>query len=335
MAVADEERLADRQVVREEIARETPADDGRTRGAAPVGGRQLASVHDGQPKDTHVVGTDWPHHGERRVRLALAPYRRRRDQGGAGDPARVGGRLDARGRVQSLADAFQNREGRNAFFGGRFVAHEGPRRPEPNRDQQQVVGLEPDIACIARCHHAVREAGTGQEQHRERKLQNHECAGQPRASSDDVLFTGFEQRQHLHAPRSNRGRDGKGDRRQQRQRHPVRGERPVRPGISEQAGPRLDELQQRARRPPREQARRHPRVSASVAPSTSSIRAIRWRDAPSAWRTAVSRCRSTARPSIRLATLAQTMINVSSVTMLKIARKIGAPTAMGNRALPE
>src|SRR5581483_9856617 len=50
---------------------------------------------------------------------------------------------------------------------------------------------------------------------------------------------------------------------------------------------------------------------ASASASTTKIRAMRVRDAPNDWRTAISRARTTARASIRLATFAQTMSSVS------------------------
>src|SRR5262245_47877945 len=60
-------------------------------------------------------------------------------------------------------------------------------------------------------------------------------------------------------------------------------------------------------------------------PSAASVRTIRGRDAPSDCRTAVSRCRTAARPKSRFATFAHTMLNVKPVTTEKIARNCGAP----------
>ena len=53
------------------------------------------------------------------------------------------------------------------------------------------------------------------------------------------------------------------------------------------------------------------------------IRAMRARDAPNDCRTAISRARTTARASIRLATFAHTISSVSAVTIENTARNHG------------
>ena len=60
-------------------------------------------------------------------------------------------------------------------------------------------------------------------------------------------------------------------------------------------------------------------------PSARSRRTTLQRDAPRDWRTAVSRCRATARDSMRFATFADTINTVSIVMTEKIARNVGAP----------
>src|SRR3954468_21762502 len=63
----------------------------------------------------------------------------------------------------------------------------------------------------------------------------------------------------------------------------------------------------------------HQATADKTRPSASSPRTTLLRDAPSDWRSASSRCRTTARAISRLATFAHTITIVSNVTTEKIA----------------
>ena len=90
--------------------------------------------------------------------------------------------------------------------------------------------------------------------------------------------------------------------------------RPVRREVQHRldAWDELDEAGSALETPPGEQHAAHEAIAEMASPSASSIRMMRKRDAPSDCRSAISRCRTTARASRRLATFAHTMTSVRS-----------------------
>ena len=162
---------------------------------------------------------------------------------------------DAAGCYEALADALENRKpgrsirGRLAGIGG---------ATEPDGQEQQVVGVKAEARRTEQRHRSIRETGTGHEQHRERELHDDQRGCQSRTAAGNAVLTCLQQRQHLHPPGSQRRPHRTCQRCQYSQHDAVRGKRPVRPRVGEQAGPRFKNTEKGLRRPPCHDVGRNP-----------------------------------------------------------------------------